>query len=54
MSRREYWGCEMESKMYREVVKEMNEKRAAMLRKAKGEERVEDVVKSKRGKRSKR
>ena len=52
MSRREYWGCEMESPIYREVVIEMKEKRAAMLRKATGKQRVEDVVKSKRGKRS--
>ena len=49
---RTYWGCEMESPIYREVVLEMREKREALLRKARGEERVEDVAKSKRGKRS--
>ena len=51
MSKKRYWGCEMESKLYWEVVEEMKQQRAAMLREATGKQRVEDIVKTKRGKR---
>ena len=45
MSRR-YWGCEMESNLYWEVVNEMKEKKEA-----RGQQRIE-TIRVKRGKRS--
>ena len=41
--KREYWGCEMESPLYWEVVKEMSKK---------GEGKLINEYKTKRGKRS--
>ena len=49
---RSYWGCEMESPIYREVVLEMKERREALLRQARGQQRVEDIISTKRGKRN--
>lgn len=40
--KRAYWGCEMESKLYWEVVREMNEKKAG---------KIINEYKTKRGKR---
>ena len=44
MSRREYWGCEMESPIYREVAEEMRSKKEPYS--------LQSNEKTKRGKRS--
>ena len=47
-SKRKYWGCEMDSKLYWEVTEELKENRARLIRHLNGVRTVDDVV-AKRG-----
>ena len=50
MSKKKYWGCEMESKLYWEAVNDKVNKRESLKRHLSGIETIEDY-KTKRGKR---
>ena len=50
MSKRKYWGCEMESKLYWEVINDKTSKRDSLKRHLLGVKTVEDY-KIKRGRR---
>ena len=46
-----YVGCEHTSKLYLEVEKEMKDDRARLVRKLTGTQNLQDIIKTKRGKR---
>ena len=46
-----YIGCEHSSQLYLQVAREMKEERERLARKLRGEVKLEDVIRTKRGKR---
>ncbi len=46
-----YVGCEHTSKLYLEVAKEMKEERARLVRRLTGSQNLQDIIRTKKGKR---
>jgi len=46
-----YLGCEHSSQTYLQVAKEMREERARLVRRLTGTQNLQDVIRTKRGKR---